>query len=375
MKSLAWLWLSCCLVISMAASTWAQSDFTDHKPQYRKWQDSYILDKIEYTKDRIIFYFRFVHEYDPFSGFTTEAVFYPPGGDHPWYLRGKNVRKDFELKEIRNVRRNGELLASKVRSELRSPALAGKNTVFTCEVHFERTPNDVEYVDFIEGRGKENATNHFNCFNVKLKTFKDKDLGTDKDSDETIKKFNDKYGVKEKPHKNEKRDSLKTDPKPTDLTKKDDTVKKDTAKTIAKVDTPKKSPTPTPTPNKVPNKMTEKSHIKCNERLIAENLKFQDNSTEFLGMANAQRTLVDLLEFLHDNPSATLNIEGHTDIHGDKDKNLELSKQRAIKIQRWFISNGLPARRVNAEWFGSTKPLKPEGDAINRRVEILVKCP
>jgi Secretion system C-terminal sorting domain len=169
--------------------------YTDHRPQYRKWQDSYILDKIEYTEDRTIFYFRFVNQYDPLFGGMTEAIFYPPKGEHPWYLRGKNVRKDFDLVGIKNIIRNGKLEAKQVIKELKLGALPKQNTIFTCEVHFERLPNDVEVVDLIEGRGKENATNHFNCFNVKLKTWESLDLGTQEESEQRAEAFNKKFGV------------------------------------------------------------------------------------------------------------------------------------------------------------------------------------
>ena len=133
-------------------------DYTDHKPSYRKWQDDYIIDKIEYTTDRTIFYFRFVCK----SGKYTSAIFYPPGGKHPWYLKGRDVRKNFYLKEIRNVRRNGKLMKSKVRSSSYSiAAIDGVGfTIFSCEVHFERLPNNVKIVDLIEGPGQEYNKNH-----------------------------------------------------------------------------------------------------------------------------------------------------------------------------------------------------------------------
>lgn len=342
------------------AATAQKVEFTDHKPQYKKWQDSYILDKIEYTKDRTIFYFRFVHIYDPYSGITTEAIFYPPGGDYPWYLKAKGKNADFELLEIRNVRRNGELIASKVRSELRSPALDKQNTVFTCEVHFPRLPNDIEFADFIEGRGKENATNHFNCFNVKLKTEKSKDLGDKKDSDKTAEDFNKKFGVKPEP-----KPDPKPDPKPEP---KDTTTKKEPTPIVIEEPKPdRENPFPMP-------RLREKSDIRCNELMVLDQAKFADNSPEFMGMANVQRQFTILLEFLTKHPEVTMTVIGHTDIFGDKDRNMRLSKERAQKVQQWFTSKGIAPRRIKVEWYGGTKPLKQGGDAINRRVEFKLEC-
>jgi uncharacterized protein YxeA len=170
-------------------------EFTDHKPQYRKWQDSYIIDKIEYTADRTIFYFRFVHVYNAGSGITTEAVFYPKDGEYSWYLKGVSKNENFELIEIRDVRQNGKLLAAKVDGELRSMAAEGISTVFTCQVHFQRLSEEMQLIDFIEGKGKETATNHFNAFDVKIKTAESNDLGTPKDSEARIEEFNKKYNI------------------------------------------------------------------------------------------------------------------------------------------------------------------------------------
>ena len=169
--------------------------YTDHLPQYRSWQTAYTLDKIEYTEDRTIFHFRFVNEYNPLFGGTTDAIFYPPEAEYAWFLRDKNTRKEFNVLEIKNVQRNGKLEATRIRTEVRLNALPRQNTIFTCEVHFERLSKNVEFVDFIEGRGKEGATNHFNCFNVKLKNWNATNLGTEEDSKEKAAAFNKKFGV------------------------------------------------------------------------------------------------------------------------------------------------------------------------------------
>ena len=154
MKRLLSFFVLCALIHVTYNQLSAQSTtYTDHKPTYRKWQDDYILDKISYTSERTIFYFRFVCK----SGKYTNAIFYPPGGEHPWYLKGRNVKKNYYLKELKYIRRNGKLMKSRVRSSAYSvSALEGAGyTVFSCEVHFERLPNDVTTVDLIEGKGQE----------------------------------------------------------------------------------------------------------------------------------------------------------------------------------------------------------------------------
>ena len=39
-------------------------------------------------------------------------------------------------------------------------------TIFSCEVHFARLPDDMNEADLIEGVGQEFNRRHFNCFNV-----------------------------------------------------------------------------------------------------------------------------------------------------------------------------------------------------------------
>lgn len=74
-----------------------------------------------------------------------------------------------------------------------------------------------------------------------------------------------------------------------------------------------------------------------------------------------------------------VNVEGHTDnvpINTELfPSNWELSANRASKIVRFFIENGIFPTRLSAEGFAEYKPIAPndtpEGRAKNRRVEIV----
>lgn len=371
------------LVLCVNYST-AQNLFTDHKPEYRKWQDDYILDKIEYTKDRTIFYFRFVCK----SGKYTNAIFYPPGGEHPWYLKGRDVKKNFDILEIRNVRRNSKLMKTRVRDEAYSVAALDNvgYTVFSCEVHFQRLPNDLTTVDLIEGKGQEYNKNHFNCFNVKLKTWNDKDLGDEKDSDKNVGEFEKKYGivsVNTKPEiKKDPKPEIKKDPKP-EIKKipepKPDTIKKiiEPKPEIKKEPKPIESTVVADSESKYPSssrRLGFSKDIECNELLILDKIQFHDNSTNFKGMIAAEQTLSTLFNYMKKNPNSKIILYGHTDVFGDEEKNIDLSKQRVVKIQRWLSMYGIKGHRIDYEWLGSKEPLVPEGDPINRRVEVKVIC-
>jgi outer membrane protein OmpA-like peptidoglycan-associated protein len=341
-------------------------EYTDHKPVYRKWQDSYILDKIQYTKNSTIFYFRFVCR----SGQGISAIFYPPGGEAPWYLKGKSG-KNYNLKSVRNIRRNSELLVSNLTSKKEFPSLDGFGyTVFSCEVHFEKLPNSEKKVDLIEGPGHEFDQNHFNCFDVIMKTQDDKELGQIKDSEENIKKFENKFGVTNTNIKPQPKIEPKIEPKV--QPKKEDP--------IAKIDPPKKeepktSPRKADPDNPYPiTRVRNKSDIRCNEKMVLDKIQFQDNSTDFKGMVQCQETLSFVYDFLRENPKATATIIGHSDIFGMKEKNLELSRQRAYKVQRWLSMMGISPFRINVEFYGGQQPIVKEGSALNRRVELFIKC-
>ena len=71
-------------------------------------------------------------------------------------------------------------------------------------------------------------------------------------------------------------------------------------------------------------------------------------------------------------------IEGHTDSTGSTAKNEALSQQRASSVRQYLIYNGsLPADKITAVGYGSTRPLASnetaEGRAINRRIDVIIK--
>ena len=108
--------------------------------------------------------------------------------------------------------------------------------------------------------------------------------------------------------------------------------------------------------------------------LVLDKIKFHDNSTKFKGMIAANRTLFIIFNYMKEHPKSTLNLYGHTDVFGSLEKNMDLSKARVVKIQRWLSMYGIKPHRIDYEWFGPKKPLVPEGDPVNRLVEIKVNC-
>ncbi|MDI9308859.1 MAG: OmpA family protein [Limnohabitans sp.] len=100
------------------------------------------------------------------------------------------------------------------------------------------------------------------------------------------------------------------------------------------------------------------------------------------GKASFQQKTYPVLEamtaILKEYPTANFSIEGHTDNVGKKDKNLQLSKDRAAAVKDYLIEKGIDAARLTSEGYGDTKPIASNktkaGKTLNRRVEVkLVK--
>lgn len=71
-----------------------------------------------------------------------------------------------------------------------------------------------------------------------------------------------------------------------------------------------------------------------------------------------------------------IKLEGHTDNKGSADYNLKLSKARANAVKKYLEDKGIKPTRIQADGFGSTKPIADnsteEGRNKNRRVEFKV---
>jgi len=73
-------------------------------------------------------------------------------------------------------------------------------------------------------------------------------------------------------------------------------------------------------------------------------------------------------------PSLRVLITGHTDDTGGRDKNLQLSKDRAEAVKTYFVSKGIDASRIETRGAGAEEPLDSNATAAgrqrNRRIEI-----
>ena len=82
--------------------------------------------------------------------------------------------------------------------------------------------------------------------------------------------------------------------------------------------------------------------------------------------------VVDIMETFTE---ATFEIVGHTDNVGDKDKNMQLSADRAAAVKNFLVDKGISESRIVTSGKGDTQPVAsnktPEGRAQNRRIEFI----
>jgi outer membrane protein OmpA-like peptidoglycan-associated protein len=91
----------------------------------------------------------------------------------------------------------------------------------------------------------------------------------------------------------------------------------------------------------------------------------------------AETQLNNLLTVVNSKPTATVAIEGHTDVRGDDAYNKTLSQRRAESVRGWLIAHGVAGARLTATGAGETKPVRAGDTEVdhqaNRRVEIRIR--
>lgn len=90
----------------------------------------------------------------------------------------------------------------------------------------------------------------------------------------------------------------------------------------------------------------------------------------------ALKELDEVYMLLRRNKAMYMEISGHTDIIGNDQYNIDLSKRRAQRVIDHLVKKGIPADRLTIQYFGSSEPIQEnttdEGRAQNRRVEFQV---
>jgi peptidoglycan-associated lipoprotein len=89
----------------------------------------------------------------------------------------------------------------------------------------------------------------------------------------------------------------------------------------------------------------------------------------------AQQILARNAEWLRQNPTARLKIEGHCDERGADEYNLALGQRRADAVRDYLVSLGVAAERLTGLSYGEERPAVAGSDesawSQNRRAEFL----
>ena len=114
-------------------------------------------------------------------------------------------------------------------------------------------------------------------------------------------------------------------------------------------------------------------------RVVVEPIQFDfDSDTVRASSIPLIQIVIDELKELP--PEVQVQVVGHTDMRGDSDYNIELSKRRAASVVKEMIRLGVDSKRLNSDGFGFTRPVAPHDDADdnrqkNRRVEFIFSMP
>lgn len=89
---------------------------------------------------------------------------------------------------------------------------------------------------------------------------------------------------------------------------------------------------------------------------------------------DSEPALEQIAGLLKNNPSLSIEVQGHTDAVGGDASNQKLSEARAASVREWLTAHGIAATRITSHGYGKTHPVasndNDEGRARNRRVEI-----
>lgn len=165
--------------------------------------------------------------------------------------------------------------------------------------------------------------------------------------------------------------------------------------------TPKTTPEPLPEPptegyGSIETIEVQKSAdddlVSVGDKLVLNNVFFYNNTYAF--KPDATEELEQLTQFLNDNPSVNIEIQGHTanssqEIKPDptfrkqgpewnfKGSALKLSEMRALAVRDYLLSKGIDRKRLTYKGYGDSQKRVPEANTFeesekNMRVEILV---
>lgn len=114
--------------------------------------------------------------------------------------------------------------------------------------------------------------------------------------------------------------------------------------------------------------------IKVGQAIVLNNVFFDSDKYDLKPESRAE--LDRLVLFLQQNPSVSIEIQGHTDNVGSASYNLDLSTKRSSSVVAYLKEKGIETGRISSKGFGLSQPVASndteEGRAQNRRTEMKI---
>ena len=126
----------------------------------------------------------------------------------------------------------------------------------------------------------------------------------------------------------------------------------------------------------------EKDIVKDKERLLIKTDPIYFDYDLWYIRKESKPILNKVIELMKKYPEMVVEIGSHTDNRGNDNYNLELSTKRANSTREYFLSQGIPAKRIFAKGYGEkvqiikcnpSESCTEEQHELNRRSEFVIK--
>ncbi len=110
-------------------------------------------------------------------------------------------------------------------------------------------------------------------------------------------------------------------------------------------------------------------------RAVFQNVLFDYD--DFSLRPDAKKIINGIAEWLIQNPSTHILIEGHCDERGTSDYNLALGERRAKSVKKYLVQLSVSQKRISTISYGDERPLDPAHNETawtkNRRAHFLIR--
>lgn len=131
--------------------------------------------------------------------------------------------------------------------------------------------------------------------------------------------------------------------------------------------------------------IVELQRLSENDPQLSEYADLLFDFDKFFLRQKSEDILETLYQFMKENQSVQVKLDGHTDWFGTEQYNEKLSKSRALSAHKYLIEKGISPDRIENAWFGEASPKVSNTNIdgtdseanrqLNRRVEIKVEIP